>query len=311
VSEVAAPSPLAAGPGTRTGRFRAWLANPWGRPRFLWVVMLLYLVWSIVPIVIAIRIAFNDGRSRSTGQGFGFRWFWGDPDLSVLRDPSLRNAVLQSLELAGLAVAIAVPLGVALAIGLARWRSRGSGAGNFLMLFPLVTPEIVMGVSLFLVFVHLLTFIKLGTVAQVIGHVTFSLSYVVIVVRGRLLSIGRQLEEAAQDLGASRLHALRLVLLPMLGPAIFAAAMIVFAISLDDFVISAFLASDASTETVPIKIYSNTRGAPNPSVNAVATVMLVFTFLAVALAILAHRWMGRHDRRTGPSAIRDFASLDV
>ena len=145
----------------------------------------------------------------------------------------------QSLKLALFTMLIATPIGVGLALGLARWRGRGSGAGNFLMLFPLVTPELVMGSALFIVFTTLLTFVDLGTQAQLLGHVTFSISYVVIVVRGRLFAIGKEFEEAAMDLGASPVQALRLILLPMLAPAVFAALMIVFAISIDDFVISA------------------------------------------------------------------------
>ena len=127
----------------------------------------------------------------------------GRPGDSVWHDPALRNALAQSLKLAVADVVIATPIGVLLALGLARWRGRGSGTSNFLMLFPLVTPEIVMGVSLLLVFTELFTFVGTGTTAQILGHVTFSLSYVVVIVRGRLFSIGRQYEEAAADLGAT------------------------------------------------------------------------------------------------------------
>ena len=148
------------------------------------------------------------------------------------------------------------------------------------MLFPLVTPEIVMAVSLLLVFVTLYK-IQLGTTAQALGQVTFSISYVVIVVRSRLLSVGREYEEAARDLGASTIGALRLVLLPLLAPAIFASLMVVFALSIDDFVVTDYLSSDASTQTVPIKIYSSVRGTTTPALNALATVMVVATLIAV------------------------------
>ena len=235
------------------------------------------MVWAIVPVVIAILFSFNDGRSRSVWQGFSTRWYWGDPDQSILHDPSMRGALEQSLKLAGLDMLIAVPLGVGLAIGLTRWRGYGARPVNFLMLFPLVTPEIVMAVSLLLVFVTLYK-IQLGTTAQVLGQVTFSISYVVLVVRSRLLSVGKEYEEAARDLGASALGALRLVLLPLLAPAIFASLMVVFALSIDDFVVTDYLSSNASTQTVPIKIYSGVRGTTTPALNALATVM-VFTTL--------------------------------
>jgi len=291
-------------------RARSWWRNPWGRPRFLFLFTLVYMAWSIVPILVAVRFSFNDGRSRSTGQGWSTRWYWQEPDLSVWNDPTLRDAVYQSVKLASLAMLIAVPLGVALAIGLTRWRGRGSGSARFVTLFPLVTPEIVMGTALFLTFVHLFRFVELGTTAQLLGHVTFSISFVVIVVRGRLLSIGKEYEEAAMDLGASPFQALRLALLPLLFPAIFASFMIVFAISIDDFVISAFLSSDLSTETVPVKIYSNARGAPTPALNALASVMLFASLLAVGLALVVVRLFqrGRGERAT---AVEDFAQLRV
>lgn len=291
-------------------RARSWWRNPWGRPRFLFLFTLVYMAWSIVPILVAVRFSFNDGRSRSTGQGWSTRWYWQEPDLSVWNDPTLRDAVYQSVRLASLAMLIAVPLGVALAIGLTRWRGRGSGSARFVTLFPLVTPEIVMGTALFLTFVHLFRFVELGTTAQLLGHVTFSISFVVIVVRGRLLSIGKEYEEAAMDLGASPFQALRLALLPLLFPAIFASFMIVFAISIDDFVISAFLSSDLSTETVPVKIYSNARGAPTPALNALASVMLFASLLAVGLALVVVRLFqrGRGERAT---AVEDFAQLRV
>jgi spermidine/putrescine transport system permease protein len=215
------------------------------------------------------------------------------------------------VKLAALAMLVATPIGVALALGLARWRGRGSGAANALMLFPLVTPELVMGVGLFLVFVHLYTFVKLGTTAQLLGHVTFSISYVVVIVRGRLASIGREYEEAAMDLGATPFGALRHVLLPLLYPAVFAGFMIVFAISIDDFVISQYLSSTASTQTMPVLIYSNARAAPNPSLNALATVMMVCTLIAVAIAFVAYRWFSRHDRRSGDDGIRGLAGFDL
>ena len=293
-------------------RFGTWLSNPWGRPRFLVLITVVYMVWSIVPILIAVRFSFNDGRSRSTAQGWSTRWYYSDPDLSVWHDPSLHGALIQSLKLAGLAMAITVPLGVALALSLSRWRGRGSGSARFLTLFPVVTPEIVMGTALFLTFVHLLNFIPLGTTAQVLGHVTFSISFVVIIVRARLLTIGKEYEEAAQDLGASPVQALRMVLLPLLMPAIFASFMIVFAISIDDFVISAFLASGAPTETIPIKIYSNARGAPTPALNALASVMLFATLGVIAIAYLLLRLTRplTAERKSG-SAVRDFAELGV
>ncbi len=290
-------------------RVRDWWSNPWGEPRFLVGFTWLYIAWSIVPIAIAILFSFNAGKSRSVWQGFSTRWYWGDPQ-SVLHDPALRGALEQSLKLAALDMAIAVPLGVALALGLTRWRGYGSRPSNLLMLFPLVMPEIVMAVSLLLVFTTLYR-LELGTTAQVLGQVTFSVSFVVVVVRGRLLSIGREYEEAATDLGASPVAALRLVLLPLLAPAILASLVVVFALSIDDFVVTDYLSSDASTQTVPIQIYSSVRGTSTPALNAVATLMVVATLLAFALVFVLHRRYSARQDAGGSSSLREIAAFDV
>ena len=291
-------------------RLRGWFRNPWGRPRFLVAFTWAYVLWALVPVIIAVQFSFNATRSRTVWAGFSTRWYWGDPVDSVWHDPTLRDAAVQSLKLAGADVLIATPIGVLLAIGLARWRGWGSRPSNFLMLFPLVTPEIVMGVSLLLVFTHVFTIIHTGTIAQILGHVTFSISYVVVIVRGRLFSIGRQYEEAAADLGASPTVALTRVLLPLLTPAIIASAAVVFAISLDDFVISQWLSSGGPTDTVPIRIYAATRSAPLPSTNAIATVMMVFTLLSLVFAFLAWRVFTREERRAD-RARQDLAVFEI
>ena len=292
-------------------RLRGWLRNPWGRPRFLVAFTWLYVIWSLVPVLIAVQFSFNATRSRTEWQGFSTRWYWGDPVDSVWHDPTLRHAALQSLKLAAADVVVAVPLGVLLAIGLARWFGWGSKPSNFLMLFPLVTPEIVMGVSLLLVFTHIFTFVPFGTPAQILGHVTFSISYVVVIVRSRLFSIGRQYEEAAADLGASPTTALTRVLLPLLTPAIVASAAVVFAISLDDFVISQWLSSGGGTDTVPIVIYGATRAAPLPSTNAIATIMMVLTLLSLFLAYLGWRVFSREERRAEAGATQTIAAFEI
>jgi spermidine/putrescine transport system permease protein len=277
------------------------------RPFALATLTWLYVVWSLAPVIIAIQFSFNNGRSRSTWQGFSWRWYWGDPG-SVVADPSLRLALSNTVVLALLTTLIATPLGVALALGLARWRGRTSRAANGLMLLPLATPEIVMGSALFLVFTNLYTFVPLGRTAQVLGHVTFSVSYVVVIVRARLASIGPEYEAAARDLGASPVQALRTVLIPLLTPAVLAGALIVFASSMDDFVISAFLSPEASSVTVPIKLYSAVRSAPSPALNALATLLLLASALTLVLA-----WLVLRRRRAGArgTALDEMASIDV
>jgi spermidine/putrescine transport system permease protein len=266
----------------------SWLRNPWGKPRALAVITGLYILWSIVPVAIAVMFAFNNGRSRTTWQGFSFKWFTG-PSGSVFHDPALQGALKHTLILAVICVGIAVPLGVALALGLQRWRGPGGGTINTVMLLPLVTPEIVMGVALLLLFLRVFPGIGLGTPAQAIGQVTFTLSYVVVIVRGRLTSIGREYEEAAADLGAPPRDQLFRVVLPLLAPAIIASAAVAFALSIDDFVVTQYLSSDASTTTVSMLLYASARGAPTPALNAIATVALLITLATLTLAFLVYR----------------------
>ncbi len=289
----------------RGGRSR-WFRNPWRRPRILATVTWLYLAWSLVPVAVAVLFSFNAGKSRTTWQGFSMRWYYGDPNLSVLHDPTLHGALLHTFVLGILATAVAVPLGVAFALGLDRWHGRLPSGWNFTMLMSFVVPEIVLGVSLFFVVTTLTknTIFGAGTVAQVLGLVTFQMSYPVIIVRARLLTIGKQYEEAASDLGASRIDALRRVLIPMLFPAIFASAVLVFADVIDDFIIVQKLSSGSDTETVAVKIYNTARGAPTPALNALATLLLVAAFIAITLGYLGYRALTRGE---GESSIGSFA----
>jgi spermidine/putrescine transport system permease protein len=308
---VRAPLPeVVERPDSLAARMRNRLSNPWGKPRVLILWTWLFIIWSLAPVVIAVVFSFNEGRSRSSWQGFSLRWWTEDPDLSIVSDPSMRSALFQSVKLAVANMLISTPIGVALAVGLARWRGRGSRPANFLMLLPLVTPEIIMGVSLYLVFRYLFPFVGLGTDAQILGHVTFTISFVVIVVRGRLFAIGRDYEEAAMDLGASRWQALWMVLLPILRPAIFVGAMVAVAISLDDFVITQFLVGEAGTETIPVRIYSGARAGPTPATNAIATVLMVGTLIVVTVAGLILRQARRREAAAG-SAVEDLARLEI
>jgi spermidine/putrescine transport system permease protein len=292
----------------RTTTLRGRLSNPWGRPRVLAVTTWLYILWSLVPVLLAIRFAFNSGRSRTSLQGWSLRWFWEDPTLSVYHDPTLQAALRHSLVLAALVMVIATPLGTALALGMRRWVGRGSGTANIILLLPLVTPELVFAVGMFLLFTTAFGFIGLGTTAQAIGQVTFTLSWVVLIVRGRLSTIGRDVEEAAADLGAPPLHVVGRVLLPLLLPAMAASLLVSFALSIDDFVVSQYLASGADTTTVPMRIYSQARGGPTPALNALATIMLIVSLLALVLAYVVFRALTRGEEKT--SAVKQLA-IDV
>ena len=267
--------------------------NP--RPYGLATITTIYLLWALVPVAIAVLFSFNAGRSRSVWQGFSLRWYTWDPHGSIMNSPSLRNALLHTIVLALIATAITVPLGVALALALDRWRGRIPTGASFAVLLSFVIPEIALAIGLLFLITMLTTPFGLGTTAQVVGLVTFQLSYPVVIVRARLLTIGKQYEEAARDLGASALGAVKRVLLPMLLPAILVSAILVFADVLDNFVIVRYLSADMSTETTSMRIYSTARAAPTPALNALATLILASSLTVVAVGWLIYRRWGKND----------------
>jgi spermidine/putrescine transport system permease protein len=273
----------------RRAGLRAWLANPWAQTRFLWIVAIGYVAWTLLPVAEAVLFSFNKGRSITRWEGFSLRWYISDPTGSVLHNPALQHAVIQSLKLASLTVAVTLPLGVAFALALHARRGPGTVSVNFLMMFSFVVPELILAVSLFLLVVNAFRFIGLGTEAQLIGLVVLAVAYPVVIVRARLLSLGSTYEEAAADLGASPIRTLGRVTLPLLGPSIFASGAIVFAFVLDDFVIVNQLSKDASTQTVAMAIYGAARTAPTPATNAIGTLMLVTSTIVIALAVIVQR----------------------
>ncbi len=274
--------------------------NPWRRPWAMEGFTWLYILWSILPIAIAVLFSFNKGASQATWQGFSTKWYVGHQVTSVLHNPSLHHAVIQTLVLAVLTTVICVPIGVGFAIGIDRWRSRTSNGLNFVMIFSFVIPELLLAVALFMLVTQAFTFIRLGTTAEVAALVVWNISWPAIIVRARLASIGRSYEEAAADLGASRLGAIRRVLLPLLMPAIFASAVLVFASTVDDFVIVEQLSSTANTQPMSVLIYSNVHGGlSGPALNALATIMLVISLIAALLGFIGYRWMSRGERSQG------------
>jgi spermidine/putrescine transport system permease protein len=304
-----------AGQSVSTGGAFAWrrrlFGNPWRRPWMMEGFTVLYIVWSIVPIAIAVLFSFNKGSSQATWQGFSTRWYTGNFAQSVLHNPELHAAVIQTLRLAGLTTLITVPIGVGFAIGIDRWRSRTSNGLNFVMIFSFVIPELLLAVALFLLVTQLLKFIRLGTTAEVAGLVVWNISWPAIIVRARLVTIGRTYEEAAADLGASRFGAMRRVLLPLLSPAIFASAVLVFASTVDDFVLVEQVSSTANTQPMSVLIYGNVHGGlSGPALNALATIMLVVSLLVALIGFVAYRWLTRGERTKGSTeALASIAGM--
>ena len=284
-----------------------WWRDPWRKPRVLVAITVAYLIWSFLPVAVAVLFSFNNGRSRTSWQGFSMRWYWGDPIRSVWHDDSLHTAIVQTIKLGVITTAITVPLGVLFAIGIDRWRGRLPESANVLMLLSFVIPETLLAVALLFLITIIAVPFYLGTTAQVIGLVTFQLSYPAVLVRARLATIGRQYEEAAQDLGASPLGSLRRVILPMLVPAIFASTVLVFADVIDDFVIVRYLSGDSSTEPASVKIYNTARAAPTPALNALATIMLATALIVVVVGYLVYRLLTRGDSSNTDRSVGAFA----
>jgi spermidine/putrescine transport system permease protein len=284
-----APSPAPAS--------RRWRRNPWGHPWFLEGFTWLYLIWSLVPIAIAVLFSFNKGKSQATYQGVSWHWYFRDPNNSVLHNPQLHAAVIQTVRLSVLTTVIAVPLGLAFALGINRWRGKVPATFNFVMILSFVIPELIFGVAMFFVFTVLFTSVHLGTWAEVLGLVTWNVSWPAIIVQGRLAGLGRQYEEAAADLGANRLSTLRRVMLPLLAPAIFASAVLVFSGVIDDFVIVDLLSSSASNTPMSVIIYSTQHGGNGgPALNALGTIMLAMSFVIAIIGFAGYRFLTRGER---------------
>jgi spermidine/putrescine transport system permease protein len=282
--------------------------SPWGHPWFLEGFTWLYLLWSLAPIVIAVLFSFNNGRSQSAWQGFSWRWYFTDHTNSVLHNPQLHAAVLQTVRLSVLTTLIAVPLGVAFALGLSRWRGGLPATFNFVMLLSYVIPELIFGVSMFFVFTTLFTSVHLGTVAEVLGLVTWNLSWPAIIVGARLATLGRQYEEAAADLGANQFQVIRRVMLPLLAPAIFASAVLVFSGVIDDFVIVDLLSSSAGNTPMSVIIYTTQHGGNGgPALNALGSIMLAMSLIIVIVGYIGYRLLSRGEKGSSLDALTAIA----
>ena len=298
-------APATRAPVITQGRGRpSFWRNPWRHPWFLEGFTWLYLIWSLVPIVIAVLFSFNNGRSQSVWQGFSWRWYFGDPVNSVLHNPQLHAAVIQTVRLSVLVTLIAVPLGVAFALGINRWRGPVPSTFNFVMILSYVVPELIFGVSMFFVFTTLFSTVHLGTLAEVLGLVTWNVSWPAIVVQARLVTIGRQYEEAAADLGANQFQVMRRVMVPLLAPAIFASAVLVFSGVIDDFVIVDLLSSSAGNTPMSVIIYSTQHGGNGgPALNALGSIMLAMSLIIVIIGYLGYRLLTRGERGAGLAAL--------
>jgi spermidine/putrescine transport system permease protein len=240
-----------------------------------------FFLFSFAPLAVVVLFSFNNERSLQVFGGFSLRWYQ-----AFFESESLRGSLIASLEIALVTMVVSTVLGTLLAFGLVRARTRWSGSANVLMLIPLVTPEIVAGVSALLLFTQLGMQLSLLTI--MIAHITFSISYVTVVVRARLASLNPEVEQAAMDLGATRWATFRLVVLPALWPAVLAAGLLVFALSFDDFVLS-FFTTGESPQPLPVRIWSAIRFGVTPTINAIGSMMLAISLITITLALILQR----------------------
>jgi spermidine/putrescine transport system permease protein len=247
-----------------------------GRARLLGAWSLLVYLFLYAPLAVLAAFSFNRERLTARWRGFTLDWY-----VRLLDNTQVLTALRNSLLVAVVATAVATAVGTAAALAFHRHRFRRQAALDALLTLPIVIPEIAMAASLLLLFAG--TGLRLGFLTVVLAHVTFSVSYAVVVVRARLAGFDRSLEEAAMDLGAGPGRTFFRVTLPGIAPGVLAAALLVFALSIDDYVVTSFVAGVGST-TLPLQIYSMVRSGISPEINAVSTVLLVATGLLLFAA---------------------------
>jgi spermidine/putrescine transport system permease protein len=245
----------------------------------------LVLVFFYLPILVLVLNSFNASRFGGTWEGFSLRWY-----ARLLDEGQIWQALENSLLIALAATAASTVLGTTAALALHRYRSRLQNAHYALIFTPLVVPEVLTGISLLLLFVAV--GLDLGLFTIFIAHVTFCISYVTMVVLGRLQDFDFAMIEAAQDLGAGWWTTTWRVLIPLLAPGIAAGALLAFTLSMDDFVISFFVAGPGST-TLPIRIYSMIKHGSPPLINALSTILLVVTF---SVLLVSQRLIGGKEK---------------
>jgi spermidine/putrescine transport system permease protein len=242
----------------------------------------LALVYLMVPIAIILLFSFNQPRGR-----FNFVWqgFSLDAWTHPFAVPGLLDAMKVSLQIAALSTLGATILGTMMALALVRYEFRGRAPVNFFIFLPLASPEIVLGASLLSMFLSFGVAIGFGTI--LIAHIMFNVSFVVVTVRSRLIGFDRSLEEAAQDLGANSLQTFWHITLPLIMPGVLSAALLAFALSIDDFVITNFNAG--STVTFPLFIWGAARVAVPPQINVIAAMIFIVTLAAMLLTVWQQR----------------------
>jgi spermidine/putrescine transport system permease protein len=259
VDDTVAPAEPEA-PAPRRGRLRGG--------RVLYAYTWIVIAWLILPILVMILFGFNDtkGRYNQSWEGFTLKWYG-----QVFALDELTHALVISLVVALVTMVVAAGLGTGIGYALGRYAFRGAGTLNLVMFATISSPELVMGASLLTLFVSIGIGLGVGTIT--IAHIMFSISFVAVVVRTRVLTLDRSLEEAAADLGASPWMTFWRITFPLILPAVFSGMLLAFALSIDDFVVTNFTAG--TTVTFPLWIWGSTRVGIPPQVNVMGTLIFL------------------------------------
>jgi len=258
-----------------------------GKPRVAVAFTVLFFVLLYLPFIVVVIFSFNSRKSLSYFESFSTRWY-----VQFFNDEGLISSLKASLLISTITMLGSLLLGVMLAIALERVSSRKARVVGTVSLVPLVTPEIVTGVAALLFFTGL--GIKLSLTTVILAEITFSISYVAVIVRGRLASMSGEYEEAARDLGCTPFQAVRLVVVPAILPALIAAGLLIFALTFDDFVL-AFFTTGVDPQPLPVRIYSEIRLSISPAINAVGTCMMAVSAVLLVLALIVPRLFGSKD----------------
>ena len=245
-----------------------------------WLAVGLF-IFLYLPIVILIIYSFNENRFVSIWTGFSTQWYG-----EVFRDPQVASAFRVSIWLALWSTAIATVFGTLTAIAMERFKFWGKVTYDAILYLPIIIPDIVMALSTLLFFIMM--GVALSRYTVLIAHIAFNIAFVAIVVRARLADMDNSLEEAAADLGANPWETFRRVTVPLLLPGIISGALLAFTLSLDDFVITFFMAGPGST-TLPVFIFSKLRFGVTPEVNAISTLMFLGSTVLVIISLLIQR----------------------
>lgn len=269
------------------------MSAPGRRPFFLHTMLTFGFAFLYAPIALLIIFSFNESRLVTVWSGFSVRWYG-----ELLHNQQMLQAAWLSFRIATLNATLAVVLGTMAGVILARYRRmRGFGLFSILIAAPLVMPEVILGLSLLLLFITMEDWIGWpagrGESTIVIAHVTFTMAYVAVVVQAKLAAFDESLEDAAMDLGAKPLTVFTAITLPLIAPALIAGWLLAFTLSFDDLVIASFVAGPGSS-TLPMVVYSSVRLGVSPQINALATIIV----LSVAVLITIAGWLLYRTDRT-------------